>query len=96
MKAGDTVKHIPSGETWVLAVGPFDMIGGLFIMACGWPEEMVPFSRVELVKSCSDSECEEMLYKWSEMRRENGRIDWRTLEARNQLHELYSSLHYQI
>lgn len=56
MKAGDTVRHIPTGEEWVVAATQ-----GTELICCCWPETMAPFSECELVKTCSDAEHKEQL-----------------------------------
>lgn len=61
MKAGDTVKHNPSGETWVLAAVD---LGRGEVYPCGWPETIAKAADCVLVKSCSDAESREMLGKW--------------------------------
>lgn len=51
MRAGDVIKHIPSGETWGVAATQ-----GNELVCCGWPESIAPMSDCELVKACTDEE----------------------------------------
>ena len=57
MRAGDTVLHRPSGETWIVASLTTD--GALY--ACGWPESRADAADVEVTEPCSDEEHEKML-----------------------------------
>ena len=58
MRAGDTVFHRPSGETWLVASVTSD---GHFY-ACGWPETRASFEDVELKRACTDGEHRGMLH----------------------------------
>ncbi len=49
MRAGDTVKHIPSGELWTVAV---TRDGELIPM--GWPESLAKQADCELVEAVDD------------------------------------------
>lgn len=60
MRAGDTVKHRPSGETWSVAY-----VKGEWLAWCGWPPGEAKVTDCELVESCSDAEHREMLEKWA-------------------------------
>lgn len=85
MRAGDTVRHTPSGETWRLATNPE------FGRVCwfGWPEGDAKESDCVLVEACSDEEYREMLEAWgARWHGENGRTDMRHLIARRQLCDL--------
>jgi hypothetical protein len=64
MRAGDTVKHRPTGETWRLAY-----VNGRYLAWCGWPPGEALVSDCELVKACSDAEHRDMLEKWAKMPR---------------------------
>lgn len=55
--AGDTVKHIPTGETWVLAVNQF----GDEVSPCGWPESIAKAVDCELLESATDEKRMEQL-----------------------------------
>jgi hypothetical protein len=48
--AGDTVKHLPSGEEWIVAALSLD---GAHLYACGWPETMAGLSDCELIAKAS-------------------------------------------
>jgi DNA polymerase-3 subunit epsilon len=82
MRAGDTVKHLPSGETWVLAYAD-----GPHVSACGWPESIAQASDCELVEAATDEQHVTMLRKWAEppKRRDSGAIDGRSLVCARQL-----------
>ena len=80
MKAGDVVKHRPTGETWLLAYAE----GGR-VSACGWPESIAEEADCELVKACSIEEHEAMLREWAD--KGCGR-DHRVGVCRRQLSEL--------
>jgi len=58
MKAGDDVKHIPTGEEWVLA-GVDTKRGEVY--PAGWPESIADIKDCELILSCSDKESLETL-----------------------------------
>ena len=58
MRTGDTVKHLPSGETWVVAWA--DHVRGE-IGWCGWPEGMAKITDCELLESASDDEARELV-----------------------------------
>lgn len=53
MRAGDTVKHGPTGETWYL--GGADMKRDE-VYPCGWPETIAKASDCTLVKAATDEE----------------------------------------
>ena len=50
-RTGDHVKHIPSGEEWVVA-----WCDGDDLAWCGWPDGMARTSDCRLVKRASDDE----------------------------------------
>lgn len=51
IRTGDVVKHLPSGETWLVAwADQYEVI------CCGWPESMARITDCELVIVCSDEE----------------------------------------
>lgn len=53
-RAGDVVKHMPSGETWTLAA--IENVGGRWRAgACGWPETWVPITELDIVKPATDA-----------------------------------------
>lgn len=51
MRTGDTVKHIPSGETWIVA-----WAGERELMPCGWPCSYADLKDCILLKSCTDEQ----------------------------------------
>ena len=77
-RAGDTVLHRPTGETWILAVDQF----GDRVSPCGWPETIAGASDCELKVAASNDERADQLKRSSEIREPH---DVRRLEARHQL-----------
>lgn len=57
MRAGDTVRHTPSGEEWVLACDEEDGR----VCPAGWPEATAAAYDCVLLKAASDIERMEML-----------------------------------
>ena len=51
MRAGDRVKHGPTGETWIVAY-----VDGDYMAWCGWPEGEAKVSDCTLTETCSDDE----------------------------------------
>lgn len=49
--AGDVVKHLPSGEEWVVACLSYD---GKSLYACGWPETKADVSDCLLMEKATD------------------------------------------
>ena len=68
-RSGDEVKHLPSGEEWVLAWGDRDNVS-----PCGWPETIGNASDCELIRAASDSEYLEMITTWSNSQSKDYRI----------------------
>lgn len=62
MRAGDVVKHGPTGETWLLAYADHERGE---VSACGWPESIARIEHCELLKAGSDSAHEELLRTWA-------------------------------
>lgn len=58
MRAGDTVEHGPSGETWVVACT--ESAAGRLI-AAGWPETVAEINDCKIVATCTDEKHREML-----------------------------------
>lgn len=48
-RAGDTVFHEPSGETWTVSAVRDDSL-----IPAGWPESMAQFSDCEMMEECDD------------------------------------------
>lgn len=82
MRAGDTVKHRPSGETWTVAY-----VEGEWLAWCGWPEGEAEVANCELVEACSDEEHREMLERWAELNC-TGTRDRRAVVCSRQLYDL--------
>ena len=57
-RAGDVVRHHPTGEEWVVAAtNPATSE----LVCCGWPETIAPFSSCTLVKAATDDEHKDTL-----------------------------------
>lgn len=80
-KAGDVVKHGPTGETWTLACDQERDE----IQWCGWPEGFAKAADCTLIKAASDEERMEMLEMVSKSRGDHGEIGWRASTAMHQL-----------
>jgi hypothetical protein len=73
VKSGDTIKHRPTGENWVVAAMSPD---GKELVCAGWPETVTSVENCELVKSCSDAEHREMLIEVTRTCAEQLRGSW--------------------
>lgn len=82
IKAGDTVKHRPTGETWVVAFANHER-GEL--SPCGWPESLAKLSDCELVKSCTQEESEELLHRLADLSDPDIRGSWAREELRKRV-----------
>lgn len=81
-RAGDIVKHLPSGDEWVLAI---DQEGDR-VSWCGWLEGQARAGDCVLVKAATDEERKLILTEVAMMgNRDNGRPDHRTTAAIRQL-----------
>jgi hypothetical protein len=69
IRAGDTVYHRPSGESWTVAY-----CDGEWLAWCGWPAGEAKISDCELKKSCSDDQHRDILEQWAEIYK-RGRYD---------------------
>lgn len=58
IRAGDSVKHLPTGETWLVAAVSRD---NRQIVCCGWPESIADASDCRVENPCSDEEHESLL-----------------------------------
>lgn len=56
IRCGDSVKHGPTGETWLVAY-----VDGDYLAWCGWPEGEAKLADCELVRSCTDEEHRKLL-----------------------------------
>jgi hypothetical protein len=63
---GDTVKHGPTGETWLLAV-----VDQGRVIPCGWPLTYASLSDCTLVKAATDVEREALLNQMADMKDDN-------------------------
>jgi hypothetical protein len=64
MRAGDAVKHIPSGEKWTLAYGDVESGDGT-VSANGWPESTAAATDCEIFRHASDDESSIRLHEWA-------------------------------
>jgi hypothetical protein len=62
VRAGDVVKHGPTGETWVLAYADHERGE---VSACGWPESIARIEDCEVINAASDAKHEEVLCAWA-------------------------------
>lgn len=60
-RAGDTVLHRPSNETWVLACDQ----DRAWVLPAGWPESLAKAEECELLDAASDADRLEMLIRVS-------------------------------
>lgn len=88
MRSGDTVKHLPTGETWTVAY-----VKGPYLAWFGWPEGEARVSDCELIEACSDAEHRKALEEWGGKphRRDDGFMDNRHHVCFEQLCELNKS-----
>ncbi len=80
MRAADTVKHGPTGETWYL--GGADMERDE-VYPCGWPETIAKASDCTLVKAATDEEHWKLV---EEMAAKNSSPDVRVSHCKHLLH----------
>ena len=62
IRTGDTVHHRPSGEEWLVAYVEDDRLA-----MCGWPPGEALVADCDLIKSCTDDECLELLHRMAKM-----------------------------
>jgi len=62
-RTGDTVRHEPTGEEWVVAFAEEDR--GL--SPCGWPETLANIEDCTLIKRATDKERHDLLVQMSKM-----------------------------
>lgn len=88
MRAGDTVKHGPTGETWVVAY-----VRGEHMAWSGWPEGEARTEDCEVVEACDDEEHEAALRLWADKPhyRDNGNLDLRHVVCKSQLEALLAT-----
>jgi hypothetical protein len=63
VRTGDTVRHEPSGEEWLVAY-----VEGTDLVPCGWPLTFAKVSDCKLVTACSDEESTALLNRMADMR----------------------------
>lgn len=76
MRAGDHIRHKPSGEEWVVAYAE-----GEHVCACGWPHSLARRSDCELIKAASDAEHRALLVELAELNDSRGVRARRAIEA---------------
>lgn len=81
IRCGDTVKHHPTGEEWVVAYA--DYTTG-HLAYSGWPEGIAKIAECELVESCTDEEHVAHVAEWLDFahRRDDGTEDHRQAVVR--------------
>lgn len=79
VRAGDSVVHGPSGETWLVAAMSPD---GTELVCCGWPETVAKVADCTLAKACGDAEHAEMLRQVIESCGDQLRGSWARAEKR--------------
>lgn len=79
IRAGDTVRHVPSGETWLVAA-----VCAPFVYCAGWPLSIAALHEVEVVARCDDAAHEQMLWDCAAIDGGDPRRSaaWREIEAR--------------
>ena len=65
---GDTVKHGPTGETWVVAY-----VRGDWLAWCGWPEGEARLSDCTLIEEASDAARLKLLNELADMPEDDAR-----------------------
>ncbi len=70
--AGDTVKHVPTGETWTLAC---DQCGS-HVAWLGWPEGMALAEDCKLERRATPERREHILRSWASKEGNDFRIGW--------------------
>lgn len=76
MRAGDIVRHLPSGEEWVVAYQD-----GEYMSWCGWPEGEARAADCEVVKPATDDEHREWLRRLMRSEGKRKRMALAALEA---------------
>jgi len=62
MKTGDTVKHKPTGEIWIVAFANENEL-----VPCGWPESYAKPEDCDLVKKATDKERHKLILDMAEL-----------------------------
>lgn len=73
-RCGDTVRHRPSGETWIVAYADYEVND---LSPCGWPETVARITDCDLVRSASDDEHRSLVGRWME----KGQRDMRSIRV---------------
>lgn len=60
-RCGDTVKHMPTGEIWLVAFADPDT---KYLAPAGWPDSRAELSDCEIVRRCSDLEHVAAVTQW--------------------------------
>lgn len=83
-RAGDTVKHHPTGETWHLAA-----VNKTCVLPSGWPETIAYAVDCELVMAATDEEHEQEVRQWADVYKHipydcRAQENWRIIERRHE------------
>lgn len=82
LRAGDTVRHLPTGEEWGLATDQVDA----YVYPEGWPPTAAKASDCRLLEQATDSERLETLSLWAGLSGGPEVLnDWRVIQAKHQL-----------
>lgn len=74
---GDIIRHIPSGEKWVVAYCERGRV-----CCCGWPETLAKREDCELRRKAEPHEVERILNEMKKLRDSRGEYARRTLAAK--------------
>lgn len=79
-RCGDTVRHRPTGETWLVAFAHRNEIAW-----CGWPDGRAHLSDCEVIERCSDEGHAKAVAMWLDDRHvdDRGQIDTRVAMVRH-------------
>ncbi|CAH1661871.1 hypothetical protein CHELA1G11_11999 [Hyphomicrobiales bacterium] len=69
-RCGDIVRHLPSGEEWLLAYADYDTG---YLSAAGWPDSEAKISDCDLVRAVDDDEHRKRVADWAPYNDRRGR-----------------------
>jgi hypothetical protein len=84
-RAGDVVRHGPSGEEWMLAYGDAEGGDGT-VCACGWPNTISRATDCTMVEAATDDAHMARLRAWGVDG--GGQRDWRHIVCKRELQRL--------
>lgn len=76
IRTGDTVRHRPSDEEWIVAFADYTT-GKL--APCGWPGCLAEIADCDLLESCPDIEHEALVETLRNMGNDRGGLDFRAV-----------------